>query len=106
MDSYVPYISTLSLPQLEKLGLKAVSAGAKPLELQQAFADAQTNGEWSGLEILIADAVGEDAIKNPNTNNPITKFVNNFLGKLLALGQYNIAHNVLRPNRLFLLSNK
>ena len=81
VDSSVPYISTLSQPELEKLGLKAVSAGAKPLKLQQAFADAQTNGDWTGLEILIADALGEDAIKNPTANNPIAGFVSNFIGK-------------------------
>ena len=92
VDSYVPYISTLSLPELEKLGLKAVSAGAKPFKLQQAFADAQTNGDWSELEILIADALGEEALKNPNTNNIITGFASNFIGKPLVLSQWSFIH--------------
>ena len=36
-----PYLSTLSQPELEKVGLKAVEAGANPLALQSAFVTAQ-----------------------------------------------------------------
>ena len=36
-----PYLSTLTQPQLEKIGLKAVEAGANPLSLQSAFVTAQ-----------------------------------------------------------------
>ena len=84
VQSSKPYLSTLSQPELEKIGLKAVSAGAKPQALQDAFVTAQTNGDWSKLETLISGALGADAIKNPNANNPIsgvTSFVSNFLGK-------------------------
>ena len=79
-----PYLSTLSQPQLEKLGLKAVAAGAKPQKLQEAFATAQTNGDWSKLEYLISNALGPNAIKNPTAGNPITgisNFVSNLVGK-------------------------
>ena len=79
-----PYISTLSQPDLERLGLKAVSAGAKPGDLQQAFIQAQQNGDWSKLEKLISGALGEDAIKDPSAGNPIaavSNIVSNFIGK-------------------------
>ena len=79
-----PYLSTLSQPELEKLGLKAVSAGAKPQKLQEAFVTAQTNGDWSKLESLISNALGPNAIKNPSAGNPITgisNFVSNLVGK-------------------------
>ena len=79
-----PYISTLSQPDLERLGLKAVSAGAKPEKLQQAFIQAQQNGDWSKLETLISGALGEDAIKDPSAGNPIagiSNLVSNFIGK-------------------------
>ena len=36
-----PYLSTLTQPELEKIGLKAVEAGANPLALQSAFVTAQ-----------------------------------------------------------------
>ena len=84
VQSSKPYLSTLSQPELEKIGLKAVAAGAKPTKLQDAFVTAQTNGDWSKLETLISNALGEDAIKYPSANNPIsgvTNFVSNFLGK-------------------------
>ena len=70
-----PYLSTLSQIELEKLGLKAIAAGAKPLKLQQAFVTAQTQGDWSKLEALISNALGPDAIKDPNANNPIFHFI-------------------------------
>ena len=79
-----PYISTLSQPDLERLGLKAVSAGAKPEKLQQAFVSAQTNGDWSKLENLISGALGEDAVKDPSAGNPIaavSNIVSNFIGR-------------------------
>ena len=53
-----PYLSTLSQAELEKVGLKAVAAGANPQKLQQAFATAQLKGDWSQLEKLISDALG------------------------------------------------
>ena len=34
VQSSKPYLSTLSQPDLEKIGLKAVAAGAKPQKLQ------------------------------------------------------------------------
>ena len=79
-----PYISTLSQPDLERLGLKAVAAGAKPEKLQQAFVSAQTNGDWSKLENLISGALGEDAVKDPGAGNPIaavSNIVSNFIGR-------------------------
>ena len=60
-----PYLSTLSQGELEKLGLKAVAAGANPQQLQQAFATAQLQGDWSKLEKLIADVLGIEAINSP-----------------------------------------
>ena len=48
-----PYLSTLSQPELEKIGLKAVEAGANPLALQSAFVTAQKEDDWSKLENLI-----------------------------------------------------
>jgi len=77
------YLSTLTQPELEKLGLKAVSAGAKPGKLQEAFVTAQTNGDWSKLESLISGALGADAIRDPSAGNPIagiSNFVSNFIG--------------------------
>ena len=78
------YLQTLSQPELEKIGLKAVAAGAKPGDLQQAFVTAQTQGDWSKLETLISNALGPDAIKDPNANNPISgisNLIGNFIGK-------------------------
>ena len=60
-----PYLSTLSQGELEKLGLKAVAAGANPQKLQQAFATAQLKGDWSQLEKQIADVLGIQAINSP-----------------------------------------
>ena len=60
-----PYLSTLSQGELEKLGLKAVAAGANPQKLQQAFATAQLKGDWSQLEKQIADVLGIEAINSP-----------------------------------------
>ena len=81
-----PYLSTLSQPELEKLGLKAVAAGAKPQKLQQAFVTAQSNGDWSQLESLISGALGPNAIKDPSAGNPIagiSNFVSNLVGKII-----------------------
>ena len=81
------YLQTLSQPELEKIGLKAVAAGAKPGDLQQAFVTAQTQGDWSKLETLISNALGPDAIKDPNANNPISgisNLIGNFIGKLIV----------------------
>ena len=78
-----PYLSTLSQPELEKLGLKAVEAGAKPQKLQEAFVTAQTNGDWSKLESLISGALGPNAIKNPSAGNPIAG-ISNFVGNLVG----------------------
>ena len=58
-------MSTLSQGELEKLGLKAVAAGANPQRLQQAFATAQLKGDWSQLEKQIADVLGIEAINSP-----------------------------------------
>ena len=58
-------MSTLSQGELEKLGLKAVAAGANPQKLQQAFATAQLQGDWSKLEKLIAEVLGIEAINSP-----------------------------------------
>jgi hypothetical protein len=77
------YLQTLSQPELEKIGLKAVAAGAKPGDLQQAFVTAQTQGDWSKLETLISNALGPDANKDPNANNPISgisNLIGNFIG--------------------------
>ena len=60
-----PYLSTLAQPDLEKLGLKAVSAGANPTKLQQAFASAQINGDWTELEREISAVLGISAINYP-----------------------------------------
>ena len=60
-----PYLSTLSQAELEKIGLKAVAAGANPQQLQQAFATAQLQGDWSQLEKLISDKLGIEAINPP-----------------------------------------
>ena len=60
-----PYLSTLSQGELEKLGLKAVAAGANPQKLQQAFATAQLKGDWTQLEKQIADVLGIQAINSP-----------------------------------------
>jgi hypothetical protein len=83
VSSGKPYLSTLSQPELEKIGLKAVAAGAKPQKLQEAFLTAQTNGDWTKLEILISDALGPSAIQDPSAGNPIagiSNFVSNFIG--------------------------
>ena len=61
-----PYISTLPQPELEKLGLKAVTAGANPQKLQQAFATAQIKGDWTELESLISEKLGASAVQDPN----------------------------------------
>ena len=42
-----PYLSTLTQPELEKIGLKAVEAGANPLALQSAFVTAQVRRFFS-----------------------------------------------------------
>lgn len=55
-------LQTLKPEELEKLGLKAVAAGASPQKLQQAFASAQISGDWSSLEKLIVGALGADAL--------------------------------------------
>ena len=60
-----PYLSTLSQAELEKVGLKAVAAGANPQKLQQAFATAQLQSDWSQLEKLISDVLGIEAINPP-----------------------------------------
>ena len=60
-----PYLSTLSPAELESLGLKAVSAGANPQKLQQAFATAQIKGDWTKLEKEIASVLGIGAINRP-----------------------------------------
>lgn len=52
----------LTPTELEKLGLKAVGAGASPASLQQAFATAQLKGDWSQLETLIVVALGPNAL--------------------------------------------
>ena len=52
----------LTPTELEKLGLKAVGAGASPAKLQQAFATAQIKGDWSELENLIVKALGASAL--------------------------------------------
>ena len=62
-----PYLSTLSQTELEKVGLKAVAAGANPQKLQQAFATAQLQGDWSKLEKLISDELGVAAINPAET---------------------------------------
>ena len=62
-----PYLSTLSQTELEKVGLKAVAAGANPQQLQQAFATAQLQGDWSKLEKLISDELGVAAINPAET---------------------------------------
>merc|ERR1719188_434213 len=51
-------LSKLKPQELESLGLKAVGEGADPGELQDAFAKAQTDGDWSDLEELISDKLG------------------------------------------------
>ena len=87
------YLSTLTQPELEKLGLKAVAAGAKPGKLQEAFVTAQTNGDWTKLESLISGALGPDSIKDPSAGNPIagiSSFVSNFIGKSNFLLTYLI----------------
>ena len=60
-----PYLSTLNQAELEALGLKAVSAGANPQKLQQAFATAQIKGDWTKLEKEIAAVLGLEAINHP-----------------------------------------
>ena len=60
-----PYLSTLNQAELEALGLKAVSAGANPQKLQQAFATAQIKGDWTKLEKEIAAVLGLQAINHP-----------------------------------------
>ncbi len=47
---------------MEKLGLKAVGQGASPTKLQQAFASAQLNGNWSYLVKEIEAVLGPDSI--------------------------------------------
>lgn len=54
------------MEELEKLGQSAVEKGADPTRLQQAFADAQINGNWSKLETEIAAALGPNSVKGPN----------------------------------------
>ena len=85
ITSSEPYISTLSRPELENLGLKAVAAGAKPEDLQQAYVTAQVSGNWQKLESVISNALGPEAIKYQGVGNPITgvtNLFNNFLGIL------------------------
>ena len=85
MTSSEPYISTLSRPELENLGLKAVAAGAKPEDLQQAYVTAQVSGNWQKLESVISNALGSEAIEYQGVGNPITgvtNLFNNFLGIL------------------------
>ena len=60
-----PYLSTLSQAELEKIGLKAVAAGANPQTLQQAFATAQLQGDWTKLEKEISKVLGIEAINPP-----------------------------------------
>ena len=72
-----PYLSTLNQAELEALGLKAVSAGANPQKLQQAFATAQIKGDWTKLEKEIAAVLGLEAINHPEIGLAIQ-------GKLLA----------------------
>ena len=77
-------MSTLSQPELENIGLKAVAAGTKPQKLQEAYVHAQTYDDWSKLEALISNALGEDAIKDQTVHNPIAGVVNlvdNLIGK-------------------------
>ena len=84
VQSSTPYLSTLSKPELETIGLKAVAAGIKPQQLREAYVIAQTNGDWSKLEILISGALGEHAITDSTANNAIsgvTNFVSNLFGK-------------------------
>ena len=81
------YLQTLSQPELEKIGLKAVAAGAKPGDLQQAFVTAQTQGDWSKLETLISNALGPDAIKDPNANNPISG-ISNLIGNFIGMKKH------------------
>ena len=61
---------------LEKLGLKAVSAGANPQKLQQAFATAQIKGDWSVLEKEIAGVLGLASINHPEVGNAISANLN------------------------------
>ena len=81
-----PYLSTVSQPELEKIGLKAVAAGAEPQKLQEAYFIAQANGDWTKLETLISRVLGEDSVKHPTVNRPsygVTNFVSNLLGKFI-----------------------
>lgn len=55
-------LEQLTPTELEKIGLKAVGAGASPAELQQAFATAQLKGDWTKLENLIVQALGASAL--------------------------------------------
>ena len=57
---------------LEKLGLKAVAAGANPQQLQQAFATAQIKGDWAPLEKKIASVLGIEAINHPEVGLAIS----------------------------------
>jgi gas vesicle protein len=66
-DSGVSPLKLLSPEELESLGLKAVSAGAEPIKLQQAFATAQINGDWTDLENLIKEALGPNSIPKTPT---------------------------------------
>lgn len=49
----------LSLPELEKLGMDAVAAGASTTDLQEAFANAHLKVDWTQLENLIIEALGQ-----------------------------------------------
>ena len=44
-----------------------MAAGANPQKLQQAFATAQLQGDWSKLEKLISDELGVAAINPAET---------------------------------------
>ena len=80
-----PYLAKLSKAELDKLGLKAVAAGAQPMNLQQAFAVAKTDGDWAPLENEIAAFLGSEAITDPNASgNPLAQRVPNVLTNLTS----------------------
>ena len=92
---------------MENLGLKAVAAGAKPEDLQQAYVTAQVSGNWQKLESVISNALGPEAIKYQGVGNPITgvtNLFNNFLG-ILCFEDYYI-HRIINHSNCFKLMSK